>query len=77
LHTVAEADTLPAAERRTLALARSLLDPPVADALDLPRDRLAGLWRRAGSWLVEKGLPLAGQGGTLRNLQQKAMGRPA
>jgi len=74
LRTVAAADTLPAAERRTLALARSLLDPLVADTLDLPRDRLAGLWRRAGSWFIEKGLPLAGQAEAIRNLQRKAMG---
>lgn len=75
LRSVAAADSLPAAERRTFALARSLLDPLVADTLDLPRDRLAGLWRRAGSWVIGKGLPLAGQADAVRSLQIKAMGR--
>ncbi len=75
LQAVAAADTLPAAERRTVALARSLLDPLVADTLGLPRDRLGSLWRKAGSWVIEKGLPLAGQAETIRNLQKKAMGR--
>lgn len=75
LQAVAAADALPAAERRTLALARSLLDPLVADTLGLPRDRIGSLWRKAGSWVIEKGLPLAGQADTIRNLQKKAMGR--
>ncbi len=75
LQTVAAADTLPAAERRTLALARSLLDARVADTLGLPRDRIGSLWRKAGSWVIEKGLPLAGQAEAIRNLQKKAMGR--
>lgn len=75
LQAVAAADALPAAERRTLALARSLLDPLVADTLGLPRDRIGSLWRKAGSWVIEKGLPLAGQADAIRNLQKKAMGR--
>lgn len=74
LHAVALADTLPAAERRTLALARSLLDPLVADTLDLPRDRIGSLWRKAGSWVIEKGQPLAGQVPAVLNLQKKVMG---
>lgn len=71
LRCVAASDPLPAAGRRTLALARSLLDPLVADTLGLPRDTVAGLWRRASGWLVEKGRPLAGQSEAVRHWQAR------
>lgn len=77
LRMVAAADSLPAAERRTLALARSLLDPLTADTLDLPRDRLGSLWRKASSWALETGQPLAEQARGIRELQHRVMGRPA
>ena len=75
LRMVASADTLPAAERRTLALARSLLDPLTADTLGLPHDALGSLWRKASGWMVEKGRPLAGQAPAVLNLQKKVMAR--
>lgn len=74
LRLVAAADVLPAAERRTLALARSLLDSLTADTLGLPHDRLGSLWRKASGWVVEKGRPLAGQAPAVLALQKKAMG---
>lgn len=75
LRLVASADTLPAAERRTLALARSLLDPLTANNLGLPNDRLGSLWRKASSWMIEAGQPLVEQASGVRNLQNRVMGR--
>lgn len=75
LRMVASADTLPAAERRTLALARSLLDPLTANTLGLPHDALGSLWRKASGWVVEKSRPLAGQAPAVLNLQKKVMAR--
>lgn len=75
LRRVASADTLPAAERRTLALARSLLDPLTADTLGLPHDTLGSLWRKASGWFMEKGRPLAEQTPAVLNFQKRLMAR--
>lgn len=72
LRVLAQADPLPAAERRVFALTRSLVSAQDAISLRLPGDALGGLWRKANRWVVETSRPITPRAATA-GLQRKTL----
>ncbi|MDP1541109.1 MAG: hypothetical protein Q8L72_10735 [Moraxellaceae bacterium] len=72
LRILAQADPLPAAERRVFALTRSLISQQDAISLRLPGDALGGLWRKANRWVVETSRPITPRAATA-GLQRKTL----
>ncbi len=72
LRVLAQADPLPAAERRVFALTRSLVSAQDAMSLRLPGDALGGLWRKANRWVLEASRPVTPRAATT-GLQRKTL----